>query len=169
MKVSTEKNIALGFIINLLIVGVLISFNVMRIFSEEGSGYHKMINWIDISLNVVLIALLIIVYYIMRAQTKEKNLNQKLLSENKQLLQSVLDNTTSAISVKKISGEYLLTNKRFEQLFQISLDELRNRTDYDFLPKELADTFRESDFNVIKAGKELKVEETIKEADGIHT
>lgn len=169
MKVSTEKNIAIGFIINLLIVGILIAFNVMRIFSEEGSGFHKMINWVDITLNVILVALLIIVYYIMRAQTKEKNLSQKLLSENKQLLQSVLDNTTSAISVKKISGEYLLTNKRFEQLFQISLDELRNKTDYDFLPKEMADTLRESDFNVIKAGKELKVEETIKEADGIHT
>jgi len=169
MKVSTEKNITLGFIINLAIVAVLLTFNVIRVINSEEKGLFKTVNWIDVSLNVILIAFLILVYYIMRSQNKEKNINQQLLLENKQLLQSLLDNTTSSISVKKISGEYLLTNKRFEELFQISLDELRNKTDYDFLPKDMADALRESDFNVIKAGKELKVEETIKEADGIHT
>ena len=125
--------------------------------------------WIELSLFVLSIILLIVVYFIIRAQLKAKTISQNLLLENKQLLQSIIDNTTNPIFIKKINGEYLLINKQFESLFQISNEEIIGKTDEDFLPKNVADAYRNSDFEVVKALRELKTEETIVQPDGSHT
>lgn len=98
-----------------------------------------------------------------------KNIAQQLLMDNKQLLQSIIDNTSNSISIKLINGEYLLVNKQFETLFRISKDDIKGKTDHDFLPKEIADSYRNTDLEVLKAGKELKVEEIIKDEHGDQT
>jgi PAS domain S-box-containing protein len=62
-----------------------------------------------------------------------------------------------------------LINKQFESLFQISNADITGKTDHDFLPKDVADNYRDSDFEVIKALRELKTEETIQQPGGLHT
>ena len=67
------------------------------------------------------------------------------------------------------NGSYNLINKQFESLHKIKNEEITGKTDHDFLPALIADANRNSDFEVVKALKELKTEETIQQSDGMHT
>ena len=168
MKISFEKKILLGFIINLLVVIASGWVFISRLDKQRDQTNDSMLNWIELSLFVLSIVLLTVVYFIIMAQLRAKNISQNLLLENKQLLQSIIDNTSNPIFIKKINGEYLLINKQFGSLFQIPNEEIIGKTDHDFLPKEVADVYRNSDLEVAKALKELKTEETIQQSDGPH-
>ncbi len=169
MKISFEKKIFLGFVINVLVVIASGWIFISRLSKKRDQTMDSQLNWIEIFLFFLSIVLLIVVYFIIRAQLKAKNVSQNMLLENKQLLQSIIDNTTNPIFIKKINGEYILINKQFGSLFQISNEQIVGKTDHDFLPKEVADAYRNSDFEVAKALKELKTEETIQQSDGPHT
>ena len=169
MKISLEKKILLGFIINLLVVVASGLIFVSRLDGERDKAMDARLDWIELSLFGISIILLIIVYFIIRTQLRAKNISQNLLIENKQLLQSIIDNTSNPIFIKEINGQYLLINKQYESLFHISNEEIIGKTDHDFLPKEVADAYRNSDLEVVKALQELKTEETIEQLDGSHT
>ncbi|MBP6182005.1 PAS domain S-box protein [Flavobacterium sp.] len=169
MKISFEKKILLGFIVNLLVVIASGWIFISRLDKQRDQTNDSMLNWIELSLFVLSIVLLTIVYFIIKAQLNAKNISQNLLLENKQLLQSIIDNTSNPIFIKKINGEYLLINKQFGSLFQIPNEEIIGKTDHDFLPKEVADVYRNSDLEVAKALRELKIEEIIQQPDGPHT
>jgi len=169
MKISLEKKILLGFIINLLVVVASGWIFITRLDKQRDKTLDAKLDWLEISLFGLSIILLIIVYFIIRAQLRAKNISQNQLSENKQLLQSIIDNTSNPIFIKKINGEYLLINKQYESLFHISNAEIIGKTDHDFLPKEVADAYRNSDLEVVKALRELKTEETIEQPEGSHT
>ena len=169
MKISLEKKIIIGFILNLFVVFAIAWVFILRIDKKRDQSLDNSLNWIEISLIFLSIILLTVVYFIIRAQLRAKDISQKLLSENKQLLQSIIDNTSSPIFIKKINGEYLLINKEFESLFKISNEEIAGKTDEDFLAPLTANAYRNSDFEVVKALKELKTEESIQQADGEHT
>lgn len=169
MKISFEKKILLGFIINLFVVIASGWIFVSRLSKQRDITLDSTLNWIELSLFVLPMILLTVVYFIIRAQIRAKNISQNLLSESKQLIQSIIDNTSSPIFIKKINGEYVLINKQFESLFHISNEEIIGKTDHDFLPKEVADGYRNSDLEVAKALRELKTEEIIQQEDGPHT
>jgi PAS domain S-box-containing protein len=169
MKISFEKKILLGFIINLLVVIASGWIFVSRLDKERNKRMDSMLDWIELSLFVLSMVLLIIVYVIIRFQLRSKNISQHQLLENKKLLQSIIDNTSNPIFIKEINGQYLLINKQYESLFHHSIQEIVGKTDHDFLPKEVADAYRNSDLEVVKALKELKTEETIQQEDGPHT
>lgn len=169
MKISLEKKIIIGFILNLFVVFAIAWIFIIRIDNNRNQALDASLNWIEIGLIIFSVLLLTVVYFIIRAQLRAKNISQNLLLENKQLLQSIIDATSSPIFIKKINGEYLFINNKFESLFKISNEEIIGKTDHDFLPYATADAYRNSDFEVIKASKELKTEEIIEHADGKHT
>lgn len=135
---------------------------------EGGLTINSILNWIELSLFVLSVILLTIIYFTIRTTIRVKNVSLELLAEQK-LLQSIVDNTSNPIHIKKLNGEYLLVNKQFETLFQIASEKIIGKTDHDFLPKKTADTYRDSDIEVVKALRELKIEETIQQSDGLHT
>lgn len=169
MKITFEKKIFLGFIINLLVVIALAWVFISRINKKRDESFDNTLNFTAISLFILSAILLIIVYFIIRSQLRAKKISQDLLFENRQLLQSIIDNTTNPIFIKKINGEYVLINKQYESLFQISNEKIIGKTDHDFLPAAIADQYRSSDLEVVKALKELKTEQSIQQADGVHT
>lgn len=169
MNISFEKKIFLGFIINVVIVITAAWIFLARIDSERDIAMDGKLEAIEIGLFALSALLLIVVYFIIRSQLKAKEAAQKLLEENKQLLQSIIDNTSNPISIKKLNGEYLLINKNFGELFGTTNERIIGKTDYDFLSKEIAESYRNSDLEVAKKLIELKLEETIEQKDGIHT
>lgn len=169
MKNNFGKLVIFGFVINVMVVLTLAWIYIFRIDVLRELRFDAYLDWTALVLFVLSFVLLIVVYLIIRAQLKAKDVSAQLLFDNKQLLLSIIDNTTNPISIKKINGEYLLINKQFEQLFNITGEAIKGKTDHDFLAKEIADAYRNSDLDVIKAGKEIKVEETIVQPEGIHT
>jgi PAS domain S-box-containing protein len=169
MKISFEKKVLLGFVINVLVVMASGWVFISRLDENRNPAMDSVLEWIEVSLFILSISLLVVVYFIIHSQLKARKIADKLLYDNKQLLQSIIDNTSNPIFIKKINGEYLLINKQFGDLLDISNDQIVGKTDHDFLPASAADAYRNSDIEVVKKLRELKTEETIQQKDGPHT
>jgi len=165
MNISLERKILLGYIINMIVVLVL----GFIIWNHMYEGASKLWDQIALGLIVLSLGMLTIVYFIIQTQLKLKKKSRLQLIENEKLFQSIIDNSSNAISVKKINGEYLFINKQYESLFQSEASNIKGKTDHDFLSKEIADKFRHSDLEVVKLGDEIQVEESIELSDGLHT
>jgi len=91
------------------------------------------------------------------------------LKKNKEILQSIIDNSTAVIYLKDVQGKYILINSRYEELFNITRKEIVGKTDYDIFPRERADAFLGNDKKVIAAGKPVEFEEVAPHKDELHT
>jgi PAS domain S-box-containing protein len=94
---------------------------------------------------------------------------EETLHRSEELLRSVINNATAAIYAKRVDGQYLMVNPRFEQLFHVTADQIRGKTDHDIFSKDIADVFRNNDQWVITNGIPLEIEEYAPHADGLHT
>jgi PAS domain S-box-containing protein len=94
---------------------------------------------------------------------------EEALHRNEELLRSVINNSTAVVYAKDTDGRYLLINTRFEQLFSITLDQIRGKTDHEIFPTEFADAFRANDLLVQTTGRVLESEEFAPHPDGLHT
>ena len=83
-------------------------------------------------------------------------------------LEDVIDGSPAAIFLKDREGKFLTINAALEQMFDLSREELRGNTDYDFFPKEVADLYRANDVQVMASGEALQTEEVADLADGRH-
>ena len=152
--------------------------NIFEIEKEEVVLFKRAQAKIDVTENrlrvffTVLLAsaivLLIIVFFIIQYYIKARRTAEFLEGEEKQLLQSIIDNTSNSIFIKKINGEYILINREFENLIRKSNEEVKGKTDRDLFSKEIADPLRESDLDVLKSGNEIRSEEIFPEDDGPH-
>lgn len=89
--------------------------------------------------------------------------------ESEARLKAILDNTWAVVYMKSADeGRYLLINKRYEELFRVTNDEIQGMTDYDMFPREMADAFRENDRRVVEAGRAIQLEEVAPHEDGPH-
>ena len=84
-------------------------------------------------------------------------------------ISSILRYTPAVVYIKDVEGRYLLVNSRYEELFKVKNDEVRGKTDYEILPKEVADQFRTNDLKVLSEKRSFQIEENIPQDDGIHT
>ena len=88
--------------------------------------------------------------------------------KNHQLLINMMDYSSSLIYMLDRENRFILVNKYFEKLFNISTDEIYGKTREDFLPKEIAEQHYSNDLEVIKLGKAISFEEENIEQDGTH-
>lgn len=165
MKFTFKRKILLGYIINLLVVLVLGFIYWNRMIHTT----TRFLDWVALFLIIASLVMLTVVYFIIRAQLRAKNKSEMQLLENEKLLQSIINNSSNPISVKKINGEYIWINKQYESLFQAKAENIIGKTDHDFLPKDIADQYRSSDLEAVKFGQEIQVEEIIEQPDGPHT
>jgi len=90
------------------------------------------------------------------------------LRRSEQLLKDVVNNTTAVIYVKYTDGRYLLTNRRFEQLFSLTTDQIVGHTDHEIFPRDIADAFRANDVMVLERNTAVEYEEYAPHSDGLH-
>lgn len=98
----------------------------------------------------------------------ERKRAENTVRKSRQLLQAFLDNTPAVIYVKDLQGRYLLVNRRFEEMFQRSREEMMLKTDYDLLPSDVVDQLRANDQRVVETRQSIEVEEQIT-LDGVVT
>jgi len=108
------------------------------------------------------------VFFILRYYFKVRRKAEEQLTENKELLQRIVDNTTAVIFIKDLEGKYLLINEQYEKLFNITLEEIKGKTDYDLFPKEVADAVRLADLEVIRKNKLIVFEEDVPSNGEMH-
>ena len=96
-----------------------------------------------------------------------KSDNEKL-EESEISIISILNNTNAVIYIKDLVGKYTFVNKRYAKLFHTNNDEVKDKTDYDFFPKEYADKFKENDKKIIETLESIEFEEEVVHDDGVH-
>jgi len=82
---------------------------------------------------------------------------------------NILKYTPDVVYVKDGDGRYILVNSRFEELFGVSNEQVRGKTDYDIVSKEVADEFRRNDLQVLEKGESMQVEERVVHNSEVHT
>jgi PAS domain S-box-containing protein len=102
-----------------------------------------------------------------RAEADVRRLNAELeqrvvdrtaqLAESERRLQAILEHSPAAISLKDLSGRYIVTNREFDQL---AGGATAGRQDADLFPPRLAMIYREHDARVLDEQRGVEFEET---------
>lgn len=69
--------------------------------------------------------------------------------------------------MKDGGGRFLYVNAPFERLFNVTLSDLWGMTDYDWLPRDIAEQARANDETVRATGRPLEIVETVPTPDGV--
>jgi PAS domain S-box-containing protein len=83
-------------------------------------------------------------------------------------LRILINTIPDLVWLKDPLGVYLRCNHRFERFFGASESEIVGKTDYDFVPKELADFFRQKDHEAVAANRARSNLEWVTYADDGH-
>jgi PAS domain S-box-containing protein len=102
----------------------------------------------------------------LEAQAAERHLAEEAMHEGEQLLQAIVDHSSTIISVKDLKGRYLLVNRRLRELRGREEEALLGQTDHELYPPELADLMRASDQRAAVAAFALVEEERVPHEDG---
>ncbi|WDE09813.1 EAL domain-containing protein [Thalassomonas haliotis] len=99
-------------------------------------------------------------YSIILDVTRRKKAEQALL-ETEQRQRDLLNNTSSVIYTKDLSGHYLSINRAYELCFDVSENEIQGKTDFDLFPADIARQFRRNDLKAINLNRSVESEESV--------
>jgi PAS domain S-box-containing protein len=99
----------------------------------------------------------------------EKKRAEERLVRTRDLLHSVLNSLPDLIWLKDAEGRYIACNARFEEFFGAPESSIKGKTDYDFVSREQADSFRKHDRIVLETGTSKDNEEEITFASDGHS
>jgi PAS domain S-box-containing protein len=94
---------------------------------------------------------------------------EQSLREREALLQGIIDDSINIVWVKDDEGRYQFINRQCEEIFGISREQVKGKTDYDLLPKNVADELRANDRRVMEAGISMEFEERATRGDRMRT
>ena len=83
---------------------------------------------------------------------------RRALEAERTHLRTLIDTLPDLVWLKDPEGIYLGCNRRFEQFFGAAEADILGKTDYDFLPSELADSFCANDRNAMASGVSTNIE-----------
>lgn len=95
---------------------------------------------------------------IVRDVTDRKRAEEALRASERRLV-DIVDHTTALIFIKDLELRYLLVNREYERLFDVRREEMRGKTDFDVHPRDVAETLRANDRQVIESGRPAQFEE----------
>jgi PAS domain S-box-containing protein len=96
--------------------------------------------------------------------TERKRAEAKLRADEHRL-RAFLENSAVAGWLKDEEGRYVFLSKNFQR-FGMGIDEWVGHTDFEFWPREVAETFRRNDLAVLHSGKSVEVVEEAIYPDG---
>ncbi len=83
------------------------------------------------------------------------------LKDTERLFRYYYDNIPAYVYVKDKESNYIFINKKCEELFNVTREELikRKYTDYDFFATDMAEKLRNNDKLIMQSGKSIETEE----------
>ncbi|MEM8505323.1 MAG: EAL domain-containing protein [Cyanobacteria bacterium P01_D01_bin.1] len=101
------------------------------------------------------------------ADVTERNRVTAALEESELRFQKFMDNSPNIIFVKDpYTGRLIYINKTFENFFQVESADLLGKTDFDWMPLEVAQQNQRHDQMVVNAGKVLELQESVPTVEG---
>jgi two-component system sensor kinase FixL len=93
-------------------------------------------------------------------EIEEREQVAEALRQSEKLLRTIVDHAPSPIYLKDLEGRYLVVPHYYEQRMMLG-EATVGKTDYDIFPKEVADTLRMHDRQVIEQGRVMRFEESV--------
>jgi PAS domain S-box-containing protein len=94
-------------------------------------------------------------------QARERDRAEDALRKSASLLQNVLDATRAVIYVKGVDGRYVLVNRMYTELFGVTDADVSGKTDFDIFGREIAQTLRNNDLEVLRSRQPLECVEEV--------
>ena len=88
--------------------------------------------------------------------------------KTQQLFASFMDNLPGLAWVKDLDGRYVYLNGAFEHAFGTTIEAWKGKTDFDVLPKAIAEQFMANDHRVLETKAPIQAIESAPQIDGIH-
>ena len=99
----------------------------------------------------------------------EKYKLRQAAEKYKRDLQAIMDHSPAIIYVKAIDGCYTFVSQEFQQVFQLTPEQVIGKTDFDIFPENSAKQFKENDLVVARTKQTLKIEESLQFNGITHT
>jgi PAS domain S-box-containing protein len=97
----------------------------------------------------------------------EREENEREIAEANRQLQTVMDAVNAAVFIKDADGSYQMMNEECRELLGVDQNEdVVGLTDYDLLPEETAEKFREDDMQVFEKGETIRTRDRVPTPDG---
>lgn len=99
-------------------------------------------------------------------RTAQLEAANNLLRHSENRFNSFMNNSPAVAFMKDEEGRYVYGNQTMERLFQVKMDELLGKTDFDWLPKDTAKQIRETDMGVLATGQVSELHEVVPAPSG---
>jgi PAS domain S-box-containing protein len=86
--------------------------------------------------------------------------------ENRQLLETVLENSAATIYAKRKDGRYIYVNHEMEVIHNLTREQVLGRRDFELFPKEVAEQYRANDLAAMMTGDLMEAEERVMASSG---
>jgi len=93
---------------------------------------------------------------------------EQALRESQQLLDTILDHMPMTVYLRDLDGRFMLINRQYEELHQVTKSGVLGKTLHEVFAKERADDYATLDPEVARQRRVLEREETHRLADGEH-
>ncbi|MBE3085298.1 MAG: PAS domain S-box protein, partial [Bacteroidetes bacterium] len=100
--------------------------------------------------------------------SSEKARENQILENERKRLRTLIETIPDLIWLKDPDGIYLLCNPKFERFFGVKESEIIGKSDFDYVPEELAQFFRQKDKEALEGSKPSTNTEWITYADDGH-
>lgn len=91
------------------------------------------------------------------------------LGQTQQQLQAILDNSPAVIYLTDPDGNNLLANRKYQQLLNLTSEEIVGKSIHELWPADFANDFAVNNHEVITNGVAITTEEVLPQEDGLHT
>ncbi len=98
----------------------------------------------------------------------QRRQTEDALQESESRFQTFMNHSPAVAFMKDELGRYVYANQSLERVFNVKLSDLKGKTDFDWLPEEVARQVRENDAIVRATGEPVEVLETVPMSDGNH-
>ena len=88
---------------------------------------------------------------------------EQALRQSEALLKAVVDHLPAAVFLKDLDGRYTLVNRRYEDLYGVTHEQVRGKTAHEVHSKIRADDFTSFDHEAIEAGRHLEREHIVRQ------
>ena len=135
----------------------------MELLAQREASHLKWLRMFNLAMFFSLLFMIVVLVtsaYNISNNFRSRKTAEKDLAENKQVLQSIVDNTTTIIFIKDETGKFLMVNKQFERLMGLPASEIVGKRDSDFYPADDVEQYRETDNKVFKNGHTVEAVET---------
>ena len=107
-------------------------------------------------------------YSKLKDEIAERKQAEHALRQSETHLRTLINSIPDLVWLKDCEGVYLSCNSKFERFFGAKKIDIVGKTDYDFVDKKQADSFRENDKIAMATNRPFLIEETIVYADDGH-